>query len=312
MHGDDPCGTTQSGPTGGGRMGERVVCVALAQMRVVGGDPAGNLARAREAVRRGARAGAAVVVLPECLDLGWAHPSAAALGARIPGPRTDALAEAAVACRVHIVAGLVERDGANVYNAAVLIDDRGAIVLHHRKVHELSMAHGLYALGDRVGVASTALGPVGLVICADLLPSGLLLGHALCQMGARLLLSPCAWAVPADHDQRTAPYGALWRRAYGRLARRHGVAVVGVSGVGGLEAGPWAGRVCIGCSLAVGPDGSVVAQGPYGADAEAVLLARLPLRASPRASAAPRPTVRLRRVLSHRAGRAARRGGATL
>ncbi len=114
-------------------MGERVVCVALAQMRVVGGDPAGNLARSREAVRRGAEAGAEVVVLPECLDLGWAHPSAAALAAPIPGPRTDALAEAAVACRVHVVAGLVERDGGNVYSGAVALDDRGVIVLHHRR-----------------------------------------------------------------------------------------------------------------------------------------------------------------------------------
>jgi hypothetical protein len=47
--------------------------------------------------------------------------------------------------------------------------------------------------------------------------------------------------------------------------------VVGVSNVGWLRAGPWKGRKCIGCSLAVGPGGRVLAQGPYGEAAEAMI-----------------------------------------
>jgi predicted amidohydrolase len=46
------------------------------------------------------------------------------------------------------------------------------------------------------------------------------------------------------------------------------MAVVGVSNVGRLTDGPWKGRKCIGCSLAVGGDGKVLAQGPYGEAAE--------------------------------------------
>ena len=51
--------------------------------------------------------------------------------------------------------------------------------------------------------------------------------------------------------------------------------------MGRLTAGPWAGRKVIGCSLAVGPAGEVLALGPYGEHAEALVVAevqpRLPI-----------------------------------
>ena len=65
-------------------------------------------------------------------------------------------------------------------------------------------------------------------------------------------------------------YGTLWLDSYTVLARLYDVTVVGVSNVGPMTGGPWAGRTCIGCSLAVGADG-VLAQGPYGEQAEAVV-----------------------------------------
>jgi len=265
----------------------------MAQIRVIGGDADGNLKRADAAIRAAAAQGCQAVVLPECLDLGWTHPSARAAATAIPGPRTAALARAAAEAGVYVAAGLVESAGDRLYNAAVLLDDSGRMVLHHRKINELTIAHDLYALGRSLAVAETPFGAVGLAICADLFPSSLALGHALCRMGARLILSPCAWAVEADHDQMRQPYGAIWREAYGELARLYDVAVVGVSGVGSLDAGPWQGRQCIGCSLAVGPAG-LLAQGPYGECAEAVLVVRVPLLATPAAGTAIAPLLRAR------------------
>jgi hypothetical protein len=52
--------------------------------------------------------------------------------------------------------------------------------------------------------------------------------------------------------------------------------VVGVSNVGWLTAGPWRGRKCIGCSLAVGADGETLVQGSYGVTAEELLVIDLP------------------------------------
>lgn len=256
--------------------------VALGQILVEGGEPAANLRRAAAAVAAAAEAGCRVVVLPECLDLGWTHPSARELAEPIPGPRSELLAGAARAHGIFVVAGLVERAGARRYNAAILLGPGGELLLHHRKINELDFALELYEVGDRLGVVDCELGRVGLAICADNLPGSTELGHALCRMGAQVILAPGAWAVEAGHDERAEPYGAAWLESYGLLARLYDVTVVGVSSVGPIAAGPWRGRACIGRSLAVGPGGEVLARAPYGVDAESLTVVEIAPRA-PRA-----------------------------
>lgn len=243
--------------------------LGMAQILVEGGRPSANLDRAVVAIRRAADLGCRVVVLPECLDLGWTDPSARDLARPIPGPHFDRPAAAARATGVYVAAGLVERAGDRRFNAAVLIGPDGELLLHHRKINELDIALDLYSVGDRLGVAETALGTLGLAICADNFSDSLAVGHVLARMGAQVILSPSAWAVDPDHDNSRDPYGKLWLDAYTELARLYDVTVVGVSNVGRLTGGPWAGRKCIGCSLAVGPTG-VLARGPYGEAAEGV------------------------------------------
>ncbi len=92
-------------------------------------------------------------------------------------------------------------------------------------------------------------------------------------MGADVILSPCAWAVPADYDNAQEPYGQLWRDNYGPVAQDFRIWIAGTCNVGPITAGPWAGRQCIGCSLLVGPDGKQVLMGPYGPEAEVILYA---------------------------------------
>ena len=104
-------------------------------------------------------------------------------------------------------AGLIERHGSRVYNAAVLIDPSGEVILHHRKLNELEIGHALYAPGDRLGVVATPLGTIGMMICADAFATGQVVSRTLGLMGADLVVSPCAWAVPADHDNAKEPYG---------------------------------------------------------------------------------------------------------
>lgn len=48
--------------------------------------------------------------------------------------------------------------------------------------------------------------------------------------------------------------------------------IFGVSNVGSIDDGPWAGRKCIGCSWAVDAAGREILQGPYGEDAESLIL----------------------------------------
>jgi len=246
--------------------------IALGQILVRGGDVEGNLARAEEAIAAAARQGCSFVVLPECLDTGWTHPSARERAAPIPGATADRLGRAARRHSVHVAAGITERCDPRIYNAAVLISPDGSILAHHRKINELDIAWDLYARGDRLMTAETPAGRAGLTICADNFPDSLELSRSLVRMGARFILSPCAWAVDADHDNEAEPYGSLWEGAYGELTRRNAVYVIAVSNVGWLTAGPWSGRKCIGCSMAVAPGGRVVARAPYGEAAEALLV----------------------------------------
>lgn len=246
--------------------------LALVQMRVEGGLPRENVVRAVSLMAEAAASGAQVVLLPEAFTLGWTHPSALTLAEPIPeGPSCRALMAAAVTHGIYICAGLVERDGDTTYNSAVLIDPQGQVVLLHRKLNELEIAHRLYAQGDRLGVVKTPFGTMGVMICADAFAPGQAVSRTLGLMGADVILSPSSWAVPADHDNRKTPYGSLWLEHYGLVARDFQIWVAGVSNVGPLTAGPWQGQRCIGCSMVVAPNGQAVLVGPFGVDAEQVL-----------------------------------------
>ncbi len=245
-------------------------------MLVDPGEKQANLARAESWIAQAAGRGAEVVVLPEAMPLGWTHPSARTLADEIPdGESCARLCQAARRHRVFVCAGIVERAGGQLFNAAVLVDPVGEVLIHHRKIHELDLAQNLYARGDRLAVAETSLGRVGVMICADGFAPGQSISRTLGMMGARVILSPCAWAVPHDHDNEREPYGQLWLDNYGPVAREFGLSVVGVSNVGPITAGPWQGRKCIGNSLVIDGNGREVTRGPYGERAESLLIHEL-------------------------------------
>jgi predicted amidohydrolase len=246
--------------------------LALIQMRVIGGQKEANLRHAVELIAQAAAHGAQVVLLPEAMPLGWTHPSAHTDADEIPaGVSCATLCEAARQHGLYVCSGLVERRGKQSFNAAVLIGPPGDVLLHHRKLHELEIGHAFYALGDRLAVVHTAPGTFGVMICADGFARGQVIARTLGYMGAQVILSPSAWAVPAEHDNARDPYGQLWLNNYCPVAQDFRLWIAGVSNVGWLTAGPWAGRQCIGCSLVVGPDGQPVLRGPYGVDAETIL-----------------------------------------
>jgi predicted amidohydrolase len=256
--------------------------LALVQMLVEGGRKESNLRRAIERIRAAAAIGANVIVLPEAMTLGWTHSSAKTEADEVPDGRSCvALRDAARSSNVYVCSGLIERAGELVFNSAVLIDPKGEIILHHRKLNELEIAHDLYAQGDRLAVAQTPLGTIGVMICADAFARGQIVSRTLGLMEAGIILSPCAWAVPADHDNSKEPYGQLWLENYCPVARDFKMWIAGVSNVGWLTDGPWNGRKCIGCSLVVGAEGTQVLIGPYGHDAETILCVEIEIELRP-------------------------------
>ncbi|MCZ6674339.1 MAG: carbon-nitrogen hydrolase family protein [Verrucomicrobia bacterium] len=246
--------------------------LALIQMEVSGGEKERNIRHAVELVSEAASKGAEVALLPECLDLGWTHPSSQTMAEEIPdGGPCQALMQAARDHGIYVCCGLTEKAGDQIYNSAVIISKDGEILCKHRKLNELDIGHDYYAQGDRLNVAETEFGTFGLMICADGFAKDHVVSRSLSYMGADVILSPCAWAVPSEHDNTKAPYGQIWRESYMPVAREFSVAIVGVSCVCNITDGPWKGRKCIGSSLAIAPSGEEILQGPYGPDAECIM-----------------------------------------
>lgn len=244
------------------------VKLAMGQMLVEGGEVEQNLSRAREMIKKGAELGAEIIVLPECLDVGWTYPDAPKLAQPIPGKTSEFLCQCARDSGIYVVAGLTERTGNRTFNTGILISPDGKILLKHHKINILDIAQDIYSTGQSLSVVETPLGCIGLAICADNFKSSHVIGHCLARMGAQMILSPCAWAVPADKDLYTPePVTQEWIDSYTTLTRLYDITIVGVSNVGWLKAGPWKGYKCIGGSLAVGPGGKILAQLPLGENA---------------------------------------------
>lgn len=246
--------------------------LAMGQMLVQGGEIEQNLSRAKQMIMKAAAQDYHIVVLPECLDIGWTYPEAKRLAQPIPGKYSDVLCEIAREKSIYIAAGLTERSGEKIYNSAILISPNGEILLKHRKINVLSIEQDLYSTGNLLSVVETPLGVIGVNICADNFENSLVLGHSLARMGARIILSPSAWAIDVERDSEKESCTKNWKESYKTLAKLYDITVVGVSNVGWINAGVWKGKKCIGCSLAIGPGGNILAEGPYGESAESLVV----------------------------------------
>ena len=256
--------------------------LAMAQMEVDAGKLDANLDRAEKRIAEAAANKAKIIVLPEVMDLGWTDSSAKTMAYEIPGGKTcRRLRDAAIKNNIYVCAGIVERDKDKTYNAAVIIDPSGKVILAHRKINELDIAHDLYAQGDKLNAVHTSLGTLGLYICADAAAEGNVLSYSLGYMGADIILSPCAWAVPPGFDNKVMPYGDTWRKVYQPVSAKFNLWVVGVSNVGKIEAGPWKNWDCIGSSLVYAPGGKEVLQLPFGAKADTIIYVDITFKKRP-------------------------------
>lgn len=244
--------------------------IGMIQMNVVFSEAEKNLAHAGKLIKEAKDKGAQICVLPECLDLGWGNPDAAQYAEPIPGRISNQLGEMAKENAIYLVAGITEKAGEKIYNTAILISDDGSILLKHRKINVLTGVEDVYSIGDRLGVAETKYGKIAIDICADNAGNSLSIGMTLGRMGADILLSPCAWAVRPDRDVKKEPYGEEWHKPYKTLSSTFAIPVVGVSNVGKVEKGSWAGWKAIGNSIAYGSNGKLLAELSYGEQAEVV------------------------------------------
>jgi predicted amidohydrolase len=119
-------------------------------------------------VAEAARQKANLVVLPETITATGNGLSYEQAAEPVPGPAADYLGALARQHGLHLVAGLVEREGQLIYNTAVLIGPDGALIGKYRKVAlpRTEIEAGITPGAD-YPVFNTRLGKVGLMICYD-------------------------------------------------------------------------------------------------------------------------------------------------
>jgi predicted amidohydrolase len=145
--------------------------VAVAQTEPKLGEKERNLEVCVTALEDAAKAGAALLVLPECAIPGYMFDSAEEalpFAEEIPGPSTEILEREARRLGAHVVCGLLERDGDVLHNAAVLVGPDGLIGVY-RKTHLPFLGVDRFVVaGDELPLFETPLGLIGIEICYDL------------------------------------------------------------------------------------------------------------------------------------------------
>ena len=239
-----------------------VLKIGMGQLLVEGGEPDRNLKRAGKMLEEAAEKSCRLVLLPECLDFAWTHPSAKTEAQPIPGPYSDILCKLAKTYNLYLCAGLTERSEDKVYNTAIFISPEGNILLKYRKINVLTVAQDIYSIGQTLSVVKTPFGVVGVNICSDNYIDSLDIGHTLARMGAQIILSPSSWTVDYSIVEGDILYGKKWLKPYQTLAVAHDLIVVSATAVGVIVGGVYEGKKMVGCSLAVNKDG-MIAEGIY-------------------------------------------------
>jgi predicted amidohydrolase len=180
--------------------------VACLQMEPHVGQKERNVARSLELIERAAAEGANLVVLPELCNSGYVFETreeAHTLAEEIPnGPTTEAWMQVATRHKLVIVAGIAEREGDSLYNAAAIVGPNG-LLGRYRKNH-LWGAENLFFEPGNLGVPVFRIGAgrIACAICYDIwFPETFRLAAL---QGADLLCVATNW-VPMPEQPTTLP-----------------------------------------------------------------------------------------------------------
>ncbi len=229
-------------------------------------DVEANLQSILDAAHAAADAGADLVLFAEAVLTGLINNDDPGhdlpLGQPVPGPFTDALAQVARRRRICLGAGLLERAGDSLYDAAVLLGPAGEVALHYRRVHPgwhgPSADPAVYAQGTALSQARTALGSFTFLLCGDLFDDALVAGVQ--ALSVDWLLYPLA------RDCAGGPCDQEWwdhevEAAYVPRVQRAGVTTLMVNY---LADPSLTDDCCFGGAAVIAADGAVVARLPVG------------------------------------------------
>lgn len=142
---------------------------------------AGTVDRVCTAIERAAAEGVELAVFPETfipyypyfsfvlppVSAGKEHMRLYENAVEVPGPVTHRLSEAAARFGMALVVGVNERDGGTLYNAQLIFDTDGTLVLKRRKITPSYHERMIWGQGDGSGLKAvdTAVGRIGALAC---------------------------------------------------------------------------------------------------------------------------------------------------
>ena len=223
--------------------------IAGVQMNVRLGEVADNRARIIEQFDVAHKAGATLVIFPECATTGYCletREEAKNLAETIPGPTTGCLVEQCADLGGQIIFGMLESDGEKLFNTACHLGPSGVIATY-RKVHLPYLGlDRLVDFGDRPFKTYEVDGlRIGMNICYDSgFPEA---SRALALDGADLIALPTNWPNGAE---------TLAEHAICTRALENGIYYAAINRIGDE-----AGFRFIGRSRICGPRGETLALG---------------------------------------------------
>ena len=141
---------------------ENKVKVAMCQIFCLDGDREGNFVRIENAIAEAKTKGAEIICFPETSVLGWVNIDAHKRAYPIPGKDSERLCQLAMKYKVYVCVGLAEKNGDQLHDSVILIDDLGNILLKHRKINILSeLMIPSYTPGEEVLTVETKYGNIG-------------------------------------------------------------------------------------------------------------------------------------------------------
>ena len=210
--------------------------IAAVQMDVTLADIAGNLSRMITKTRETRAAGAELTIFPECALTGYCFESieeARPYAESIPGPSVDKMVALCAELGGFVVFGLLEKEGARVFNALALVGPQG-LIGSYRKIHLPRLGVDMYTdFGDRPFAVHEINGlRIGMNICYDGgFPES---GRCLALLGADLIVLPTNWPpgaeAAADYAINTrAMENTVYYAAADRVGVERGVPFIGKS-----------------------------------------------------------------------------------
>ena len=210
--------------------------IAAVQMDVTLADIAGNLSRMITKTRETRAAGAELTIFPECALTGYCFDSideARPYAESIPGPSVDKMVALCAELGGFVVFGLLEKEGARVFNALALVGPQG-LIGSYRKIHLPRLGVDMYTdFGDRPFAVHEINGlRIGMNICYDGgFPES---GRCLALLGADLIVLPTNWPpgaeAAADYAINTrAMENTVYYAAADRVGVERGVPFIGKS-----------------------------------------------------------------------------------